>query len=219
MKIYFGNIQIEVHEHSFNLGEDFNLKLLEEFLHQPNGNTFIVNLTGHAYLNNVHAFCNAVKELWPMYKNSEGYIKLYIYRKSQLIKVFEKYIKIVHACGGLVYSQLGYLLMQRHGIWDLPKGKLEKNESFEECALREVEEETGVKSKILEFLLNTYHAYDTYGDLTLKVTHWYRLKASNLELIPQIEENVEKLEWIKAESISVYRKKVFSSLLPVLDKV
>ncbi len=53
--------------------------------------------------------------------------------------------KFIHAAGGLVQNSNGdFLFMERNETIDLPKGKLEKGESDEEGALREVEEETGV---------------------------------------------------------------------------
>ena len=50
------------------------------------------------------------------------------------------------ADGGLVFNEKKQLLMIfRREKWDLPKGKLDKGEKIEDCALREVEEETGLK--------------------------------------------------------------------------
>ena len=49
--------------------------------------------------------------------------------------------KLILAAGGLVKKQQDYLFIYRNGKWDLPKGKLENNETFSQCALREVEEE------------------------------------------------------------------------------
>ena len=60
---------------------------------------------------------------------------------------FIKNRKFIHAAGGLVQNTNGdFLFMERNNTLDLPKGKLEKGESDEEGALREVEEETGVLS-------------------------------------------------------------------------
>src|SRR3982751_3416807 len=63
-----------------------------------------------------------------------------------LKKEFWKKFKIVKAGGGLVVNEENKILMIfRRGKWDLPKGKLDKGETLEQCAVREVEEETGLK--------------------------------------------------------------------------
>ena len=70
---------------------------------------------------------------------------------SKLLKKFLKLLPNVIAGGGKVYNTKGEVLfIYRNDKWDLPKGKLEKNESIENAALREVEEETGVKNLQLE---------------------------------------------------------------------
>ena len=54
--------------------------------------------------------------------------------------------KKVVAAGGLVTNDKNELLtMFRRGKWDLPKGKLDEEETIEACALREVREETGIE--------------------------------------------------------------------------
>src|SRR5690606_25043669 len=54
--------------------------------------------------------------------------------------------KWIHAAGGVVFNSAGDLLMiHRLGRWDLPKGKCEHNESVNESAIREVQEECGIK--------------------------------------------------------------------------
>ncbi len=56
------------------------------------------------------------------------------------------------------------LFMFRRGKWDLPKGKLDPGETLEACALREVEEETGVgQLELKNFLLVTEHTYAERG--------------------------------------------------------
>ena len=60
-------------------------------------------------------------------------------------KAFVKKFVLVKAAGGLVINDHHeWLLIFRLGKWDLPKGKMDKKESFEECAIRETEEETGL---------------------------------------------------------------------------
>ena len=48
------------------------------------------------------------------------------------------------AAGGLVLSGGHALLIRKHHLWDLPKGKLNGDESPEHCAVREIAEETGL---------------------------------------------------------------------------
>ncbi len=58
-----------------------------------------------------------------------------------------------------------------------PKGKLEKGESIEDCAIREVKEEVGaVNLSIERFLCNTYHEFEENGKKFGKTTSWYSMK-------------------------------------------
>lgn len=122
---------------------------------------------------------------------------------EQLFEQMLREFKFVEAAGGLVENERGeYLMMYRRGRWDLPKGHIEPYESSEICALREVEEETGLKElEIAHFLCNTYHAYAVYGVWELKQTAWYAMRgASARPLVPQREEGIERVCWCsKAE--------------------
>ena len=57
---------------------------------------------------------------------------------------------MVRAAGGIVVEDGRVLLVHRpkYDDWSLPKGKLEPGESWEQAALREVEEETGVACEL-----------------------------------------------------------------------
>lgn len=110
------------------------------------------------------------------------------------------------AAGGLVFNDKNELLMIfRRKKWDLPKGKLDEGESIEECALREVKEETGLQNVQLEnFLGSTFHEYfNTYtNEDVVKETHWYKMHATaDQPLIPQTEEDIEIIEWIAEENL------------------
>jgi len=89
---------------------------------------------------------------------------------EDLKKAFWKKFTIVQAAGGLVINKNKEVLMIfRRGKWDLPKGKLDKGETLEECAVREVEEETGLKNISLhKHLLTTFHTYHESGKFILK---------------------------------------------------
>ena len=61
----------------------------------------------------------------------------------------------VHAAGGVVLDRDGRVVLvhrPRYDDWTLPKGKLDPGESFEEAALREVEEETGIRCRLVREL-------------------------------------------------------------------
>ena len=66
---------------------------------------------------------------------------------------------MVRAAGGIVLRDGAVLLVHRpkHDDWSFPKGKLERGESWEEGALREVEEETGLRCAIGEELGRTHY--------------------------------------------------------------
>ncbi len=110
----------------------------------------------------------------------------------------------VEAAGGLVTDPQGsVLLIFRNGRWDLPKGHVERGEGVETCALREVEEETGIRGVTLgDFLTQTIHFYHWHGVWTLKTCHWYRMNFSGSQqggLTPQQEEGITRVEWVKPE--------------------
>ena len=139
---------------------------------------------------------------------------------EMLRKAFWKKFILVQAGGGLVANGKGqYLFMLRRGKWDLPKGKLDKGETLEQCAVREVGEETGLHDVRLGApLLVTYHTYDENGKHILKETHWYRMTAEAAQPIkPQLEEQITQLVWAGEKEIAAFRKNTFPSIIDVLN--
>lgn len=109
----------------------------------------------------------------------------------------------IEAAGGLVYKQVGretfFLMIYRNDVWDLPKGKMEAGESFEECAVREVAEETGSNEPTLvSFLTDTLHTYEDKWGYFEKLTKWYLMTTNANHFRPQTKEGIQKVCWIEA---------------------
>jgi 8-oxo-dGTP pyrophosphatase MutT (NUDIX family) len=139
----------------------------------------------------------------------------------ELEKTFRKKFTIVKAAGGLVLNDKQEVLMMfRRGKWDLPKGKLDPGETLETCAVREVQEETGLQKLTLEKpLLVTYHTYDESGKHILKESHWYLIKAPGKQVLaPQLEEQITELVWVPADKVKEYMNNTFPSIVDVLEK-
>ena len=140
---------------------------------------------------------------------------------SALKKAFYKKFTIIQAGGGLVLNEKNeILLIFRRGKWDLPKGKLDKGETISACAVREVEEETGLQHvTLIEPLLITYHTYHEGSKFILKESHWYTMKVSgNQTLVPQTEEDISVVKWITKKEAKQYFPDCYPSVVDVLKK-
>jgi 8-oxo-(d)GTP phosphatase len=128
--------------------------------------------------------------------------------------------KIIKAAGGVIYKDDELLMILRFGKWDLPKGKLEKAENPLLCAVREVEEECGLKVKVEEKLPSTWHSYNMKGKRIMKKTHWYLMKCTDdTEMKPQIEEDIEDLKWMDKGEVKLALKNSYSSINYLLKKI
>ncbi len=129
---------------------------------------------------------------------------------------------LIEAAGGLVVNENNdCLVIFRKKVWDLPKGKLDYDESPEQAAKREVKEECGIKKlKLDKFLLNTFHTYSEKNKFILKKTHWYSMSASSDEiLIPESGEDIEKVSWMNKEKIhEIAFKNTYASIKDVFLK-
>lgn len=139
--------------------------------------------------------------------------------EHHVFKAFFKEFDKVEAAGGIVQRKNSYLFIKRNGLWDIPKGKIEKGELPEKAAVREIEEECGINNPIIEDeLLITYHTYLYKGRPTIKKTFWYSLSYSGSKnLKPQEEEGITKVKWFKFDNIEKIRSKTYLSILDVLN--
>ena len=140
---------------------------------------------------------------------------------QKIKEAFFKHFHLIQAGGGLVKNKNQEILMIfRREKWDLPKGKLDEGETIEQCAKREVEEETGLSHiKIIKPIAITYHTYILFGKRNLKETHWYLMNAVGDEkLIPQTEEEITEIIWAKKEELSKYLMNTFPTIEMVLKE-
>jgi 8-oxo-dGTP pyrophosphatase MutT (NUDIX family) len=122
--------------------------------------------------------------------------------QSSLRSVFNDF-DWVEAAGGLVRRKNKFLLIHRLGMWDLPKGKIDPGETREFAAIREVEEECGIKApRLQKHLLTTYHTYEFRGKPTIKRNDWYLMDyCGPKQLLPQAEEDITEAVWLTKQEI------------------
>jgi 8-oxo-dGTP pyrophosphatase MutT (NUDIX family) len=128
---------------------------------------------------------------------------------------------VIKAAGGLVKNERKeYLFIYRADKWDLPKGKIEKGEGIEEAAVREVEEECGIKVKKLgKKIGKTYHAYIYKGQVVLKKSYWFKMKCEGQDkLKPQREEGITDARWFTPDKLNTITKNTFPSIAEVMEK-
>ena len=109
----------------------------------------------------------------------------------------------------------------RNGKWDLPKGKLELNEDIKKCALREVEEECGVKNLvIIKKIKDTYHTYSINDKQILKKTTWFLMKTNFLgNLSPQVSEGITNVVWLNNNQVEQKLKNTYGNIKDVLNEI
>lgn len=131
-------------------------------------------------------------------------INVYSADLQQLWAGFCSLFNIIEAAGGIVINPDGkYLFIQRLGYWDLPKGKIDRGETIEQAAVREVEEECGIDGlNITAPAGQTYHTYEHKGWDVLKVTHWFAMHSNFTgTLVPQTEEGISEVRWLSKADI------------------
>lgn len=140
---------------------------------------------------------------------------------DQLWNDFQSIYKIIEAAGGVVKNTKNdVLIIFRRDNWDLPKGKIDRGESPEQAAVREIQEETGLKKVELgDFLCHTYHTYEMKGKRILKKTWWYTMSTPEMTLTPQTSEDIEQAVWVELASFLDTKPTIYGSILDVLGCV
>jgi 8-oxo-dGTP pyrophosphatase MutT (NUDIX family) len=148
--------------------------------------------------------------------------ELYFFNKDEkkLLDYFTRMFKVIKAAGGFVQNdKKEWLFIFRNGKWDLPKGKVEKNEAIKIAAIREVEEECGISGlTIIKELTITYHVYSLNNKAHLKKTYWFEMRCTDTNvLVPQLEEGIIDAKWFPKTKFPTLLTNTYDSIKEVIQ--
>ena len=132
---------------------------------------------------------------------------------------------VINTCGGVVFADDQILFIMKNGKWDLPKGKIEQNETKEEAAVREISEETGLLEtdlEILEQLPTTYYYKIIDGVKRLKKINWFFMKYTgdmNKGFKSAVDEGITECKWISVDSMSEVYQNTHVRIMYLMDFV
>ena len=140
-------------------------------------------------------------------------------KKTSITDHIKSKFKVVEAGGGVVQKNGKFLMIFRKKKWDLPKGKKDRGERIEKCAIREVREETGVVANVDWKITAIWHTYMQNQKYILKKTHWYAMTSiddSNMK--PQKGEGIKEVKWMKMEEMQEALTDSYRSLRYVVQE-
>lgn len=155
------------------------------------------------------------KVLHHLKKEKYKSIRLIGENQELLLKKFLSLLPNIVAGGGKVLNAEGKILfIFRNGKWDLPKGKAEHKETIDQTALREVEEETGIRGlTITKPLEITYHIFKRNNQYFIKKTYWFEMFSDySGDLKPQIKEGITKVKWIGPKKLKKVKTNIYANI-------
>ena len=162
-----------------------------------------------------------LRDLLSEIKNDNLSIILFHPDLEEMWSSFKNYFKVIEAAGGLVQNpDKEILFIYRNNIWDLPKGKIEKNEKVSEAAIREVQEECGLEMVFLgDFITKTYHIYEYENQEILKISHWFFMESNEINLVPQLEEDITEVVWKNEEETKEAIKNTYPNIKLLINRL
>ena len=148
-----------------------------------------------------------------------GSVTLVSANYDEVVDLIKSKFKIIKAAGGVVAKKNKTLMIHRFGMWDLPKGKIEKKESSKEGAKREVEEECSVEVTVGKKICTTWHTYVQGGQDILKKTYWYEMGClDDRKMAPQREEGIDEVKWMTEKEVEIALYNSYRSIRHVYKK-
>lgn len=179
------------------------------------------NLDGVRSLGSISSVYDSSKNfgLWfdKFVKSPEKQAVIFAFNPESVLEFLKKdKAKCIKAAGGIIKNDLNeVLLIKRRGKWDMPKGKMDPGESHYQTALREVEEECGIRCEIQDGpVYITYHTYQEKGKSILKETFWYPMLCSDAtNMTPETEEDITEIGFYSNAEIESRLENSFGNIL------
>lgn len=129
-----------------------------------------------------------------------------------------KIFRFKQAAGGILLHENTFIIIERNGIPDLPKGHLEHDESVEDAAVREVIEETGLQPiKLKDKVGESCHCYWWNDHWVLKQTSWYSmLLEGEFKPVPQSVEGISTVKKLYAHQLDSFLASTYRSIRETL---
>jgi hypothetical protein len=129
---------------------------------------------------------------------------------DEIWQEFQKLFRIIEAAGGLLITlkvNSFYQKIRQMGSSERQNGK--RRIQGRVCG-KEIEEETGLRDELVQFINTTYHIYvERNGEKILKCTHWFEMNFNGEDTSkPQIEEGITEVAW---KNTSQIKDEVFPS--------
>lgn len=106
----------------------------------------------------------------------------------------------ISAGGIIIFGNSMLLLRKYNGDWVLPKGRVNKEESLKDAAMREVYEESGAKVNVLKYLGKISYEFIRTGTNKnrhiKKIVHWYLMEARNMNCKAQKNEGFKDAQYV-----------------------
>ncbi len=118
-------------------------------------------------------------------------------------------VEVISSGGIVYYNQCLLMLKKKRGDWVLPKGRIERGETLEETAIREVKEETNVDAEIIDYIGATTYTFSNYWTkykVVSKTVSWYLMKSLSFTLEALKEEGFVEARFVPIEKTLEYAK-------------
>ncbi|MFY7669213.1 MAG: NUDIX hydrolase [Crocinitomicaceae bacterium] len=173
-------------------------------------------------MEDVHKITNSIsKDYSSLHQSIENENQIISANPLKTMTNFFVGYKFIEAAGGIVKSENSFLFIKRNGLWDIPKGKIEKKETPEIAAIREIQEECGITGELIirKKIIDTYHTYKFKNKSVLKKTHWYYLDYfGDKSTKPQLEEGITEIQWLPLNRFSIIESTTYPSIRDVLTE-
>jgi ADP-ribose pyrophosphatase YjhB (NUDIX family) len=116
---------------------------------------------------------------------------------------YSQYFGPVAAVGALIINDAGQLMLVRRarnpgkGLWGLPGGFVDRNETIEEALAREVVEEIGLELSACDYLMSFPNQYDYCGMIAPVIDLFYLCRVSHPERIELAKDELDHHEWVR----------------------